>query len=97
MRIIRAKQIMSEHPAHARRDHEAQYRNGSAFINGKFVSIDDAAIPISDLGFTQSDATYDVVSASRGIIFRLKDHLDRFEASCGKLHLRNPYSRAQTT
>jgi len=97
MSIIRAKQIMLDNPAHARHAHDAKYGHGSAFISGKYVSIDDASIPIGDLGFTQADATYDVVSASKGLIFRLEDHLDRFEASCAKFRLRNPNNRGQTT
>jgi branched-chain amino acid aminotransferase len=96
MTLIRAKQIMLDDPAHRRHRHDDKYRNGSAFIGGKFVSIDDAGVPITDLGFTQSDGAYDVVSASKGLIFRLDDHLDRFASSCEKFRLENPYSRIQT-
>ena len=59
---------------------------GAADIDGRIVPIAQAAIPILDLGFVHSDATYDVVHVWRGRFFRLNDHLDRFER--GRRHLR---------
>ena len=96
MEIIQAEHIMQNHPAHIRLEHEEKYAHGSAFINGVYCSIDEAAIPITDTGFIHADAAYDVVSASKGFIFRFEDHLDRFERACEKFLLSNPYSKSQT-
>ena len=53
----------------------------------------EARVPILDWGFLRSDATYDVAHVWRGSFFRLEDHLDRFERSLARLHLRSPYGR----
>lgn len=83
-------------PAHARAAHDPRYHRGSAFMHGTYCSIDEATIPLLDLGFRHGDAAYDVVSASKGYLFRLQDHLDRFERSCAGFRLCNPYTKAQT-
>lgn len=97
MSIIQAEQIMAREVDHARAAHDDQYAHGAAFINGEYCPVDEAAIPITDVGFIHADAAYDVVSASRGYIFRLQDHLQRFERSCSSFRLRNPYSAAETS
>ena len=42
------------------------------------MPIAEARLPILDLGFLRSDATYDVVAVWNGRFFRLDEHLDRF-------------------
>ncbi len=96
MSLIQAEHIMNTDPNHTRLDHEPKYGHGSAFIHGQYCSIDEAAIPIVDCGFVHADAAYDVVSASKGYIFRLQDHLERFEKSCASFRLRNPFGAAET-
>jgi branched-chain amino acid aminotransferase len=97
MDIIQASHIMLNEPSHVRVKFAPQYDHGSAFVNGKYCSIDEAAIPLTDMGFSQSDATYDVVSTSNGYFFRLDDHLERFQTSCETFRLSNPYSKEETT
>ena len=58
------------------------------------MPIGEARIPILDRGFTRSDATYDVTHVWKGWIFRLDDHLDRFERNMAALRMKLPYSRA---
>lgn len=67
---------------------------GAAFVEGHIVPVDDARVPILDSGFLRSDATYDVVHVWKGRFFRLDDHLDRFERSMRRLHMKLPYDRA---
>lgn len=67
---------------------------GIALIDGAFTPIAEARIPLLDQGFLHGDLTYDVPAVWDGRYFRLDDHLDRFEASCAKLRLRNPMPRA---
>lgn len=66
---------------------------GAAFVEGKFVPITEARVPIMDWGFLHSDATYDVAHVWRGAFFRLEDHLDRFERGIAKLRMSLPYGR----
>jgi branched-chain amino acid aminotransferase len=97
MEIIPAEHIMQTDPAHARSPHEDKYALGSGFAQGKYSPIMETSVPILDTGFIHADAAYDVVSASRGYIFRLDDHLKRFRESCEKFLLQNPYSDEETT
>ncbi len=71
------------------------FSQGAAFIDGAYVPIGEARIPILDWGFLKSDSTYDVVHVWRGSFFRLEDHLDRFERSVAGLRMTLPYSRAE--
>jgi branched-chain amino acid aminotransferase len=66
---------------------------GVAYIDGEFVPIGEASVPILDLGFLRSDATYDVVAVWKGRFFRLDKHLDRFFAGLEKLRLDLPVDR----
>ncbi len=69
------------------------YGAGAAFVDGRFVPVGEARIPILDWGFLHSDATYDVAHVWRGSFFRLEAHLDRFERGMAKLRMRQPYGR----
>jgi branched-chain amino acid aminotransferase len=63
---------------------------GCAWIDGHFVPIGEARVPILDTGFTRSDLTYDVAAVWKRRFFRVDDHLDRLERSCQSLRLRLP-------
>jgi branched-chain amino acid aminotransferase len=76
-----------EAPTHDR------FSSGCAWIEGNFVPISEARIPILDMGFTRSDLTYDVVAVWNGGFFRLEDHLDRLLSGCEKLRLAPPLGR----
>lgn len=69
------------------------YAEGAAFVEGEFVPVGEARIPILDWGFLRSDATYDVAHVWRGSFFRLEDHLDRFERGMTKLRMSLPFGR----
>jgi branched-chain amino acid aminotransferase len=71
------------------------YSKGAAYINGEFVPIAEAKIPVGDWGFTHSDVTYDVVHVTDGGFFRLEDHLDRFHRSLDGYRLKPPVKRDQ--
>jgi branched-chain amino acid aminotransferase len=57
------------------------YAAGAAYIDGRYMPIAQAAIPITDWGYRRSDVTYDVVGVWQGNFFRLDDHIERFRAS----------------
>ncbi len=49
------------------------YDDGIAHVAGWYVPIAEAAVPVLDLGFLHSDATYDVAHVGKGRFFRLGD------------------------
>ena len=69
------------------------FPQGYAWIDGKYVELADAKIPILDWGFLRSDATYDVVHVWKGRFFRLDKHIDRFFESAKKLRMPCQISR----
>jgi len=58
-----------------------RFAAGAAYIDGRYMPVGEAAIPITDWGYRRSDVTYDVVGVRDGAFFRLDDHLARFRAS----------------
>ena len=73
----------------------APYEGGAAFVEGRFVPVGEARVPILDWGFLRSDATYDVAHVWRGAFFRLDDHLSRFARGMEMLRMTVPYGRAE--
>lgn len=65
------------------------YAAGTAYIDGRYMPVAEAAIPITDWGYRRSDVTYDVVGVREGAFFRLDDHIRRFRASMQAMRL-NP-------
>jgi len=63
------------------------FSGGAAYVDGRFVPLDKATLPITDWGYRRSDVTYDVVSVWRGLFFRLDDHIARFRRSMNALRL----------
>lgn len=66
---------------------KADFSKAMAWIDGAIVPLEEARIPVRDLGLMYADMTYDVVHTWRGGFFRLEDHLDRFLGSCEGLRL----------
>lgn len=66
---------------------------GIAYIEGRFVPMSEARLPVLDWGFLRSDATYDVVHVWQGRFFRLDAHLDRFLRSVDRLRMSLPVDR----
>lgn len=71
------------------------FPEGCAWIEGKYVSINSAAVPITDFGFSRSDCTYDVVAVWDGKFFRIDDHIERFKRSCESIRLSPPFDWVQ--
>jgi branched-chain amino acid aminotransferase len=69
------------------------YSKGAAYLNGAYVPMAEAKIPVGDWGFVHSDVTYDVVHVWDGSFFRLEDHLDRFHRSLEGYRLKPPATR----
>jgi branched-chain amino acid aminotransferase len=71
------------------------FADGCAYIDGKYVPLREACIPILDMGFLRSDITYDVVAVWKGKFFRLEDHLDRFERGWRRLLMKPSVSKEE--
>lgn len=60
---------------------------GAAYLDGEFLPLAEAKIPITHWGYRRSDVTYDVVSVWDGQFFRIGDHLRRFRNSMERLRM----------
>ena len=65
------------------------------FLNGKFLPIEEAKIPVLDRGFIFGDGVYELVPVYSRVPFRLDEHISRLERSLSETGIRNPYSRPQ--
>ena len=65
------------------------------FLNGKFLPIEQAMVPVLDRGFIFGDGVYELVPVYSRAPFRLEEHLARLERSLAEVRIKNPYSRAQ--
>ena len=65
------------------------------FLNGEFLPLEEAKVPVLDRGFIFGDGVYEVVPVYSRVPFRLDEHLARLERSLAEARIRNPYTRAQ--
>jgi branched-chain amino acid aminotransferase len=72
----------------------ADFGRAIGYVDGVVSPLDEARIPLRDLGLMYADMTYDVVHVWQGGFFRLEDHLDRFHASLAGLRLDAGMDRA---
>ena len=63
------------------------FPKGAAWMDGEFIKLSEARIPVLDWGFLRSDATYDVAHVWKGRFFLLDKHIDRFFKSTEKLRM----------
>ena len=78
-------------------DQPNAFAAGAAYVDGRFMPIAQAAIPVTDFGYRRSDVTYDVVSVWNRNFFRLADHIARFRASMDTLRLKPQETDAEIT
>lgn len=62
----------------------------NAYLNGEFLPIEDAKVPVMDRGFLFGDGVYEVVPVYSRRPFRLAQHLQRLQASLDGIGLVNP-------
>ena len=67
------------------------------YLNGEFMPLEDARIPVLDRGFIFGDGVYEVIPVYSRHPFRLDEHLARFERSHQAIRLVNPLSNAEWT
>src|SRR5258707_8707413 len=67
------------------------------YLNGEFMPIEQARIPVLDRGFIFGDGVYEVIPVYSGHPFRLAEHLRRLQNSLDGIRLSNPLSDAEWT
>lgn len=65
------------------------------YLNGKFVPLEQATVPVLDRGFIFGDGVYELIPVYSRAPFRMDEHLARLERSLGAVRIANPYGREQ--
>jgi D-alanine transaminase len=65
------------------------------FLNGEFLPLSQARIPVLDRGFIFGDGVYDVAPVYGRRLFRFDEHIARLNRSLGKLRIPQPATREQ--
>lgn len=63
------------------------------FLNDKLVDADKAGVSVTDSGFLYGAGLFETMRSYNGVVFSLKDHLDRLFFSAGALSINNTYSK----
>lgn len=63
-----------------------------AYVNGEFLPIDDATVPMQDRAHQFADGVYEVIAFFNRKLLDAEPHLKRLDYSCRELRILNPYS-----
>ena len=69
--------------------------NDIVYLNGEFLPIEEARIPVLDRGFIFGDGVYEVIPVYSRQPFRMTEHLRRLQYSLDKTRINNPHSSAE--
>ncbi len=69
----------------------------TVYLNGQFMPIEEARIPVLDRGFIFGDGVYEVIPVYSRRAFRLAEHLKRLQHSLDGIKLANPHSDGEWT
>jgi len=69
----------------------------TVFLNGEFMPIEEAKVPVLDRGFIFGDGVYEVIPVYSRRAFRLSEHLQRMQHSLDGIQLKNPHSENEWT
>ena len=64
---------------------------GTVYLNGEFMDLAEARVPVLDRGFIFGDSIYEVIPVYSRRPFRLEGHLARLQRSLDKIRLANPH------
>lgn len=67
----------------------------TVYLNGSFLPLAQATVPVLDRGFIFGDGVYEVVPVYSGQPFRLDEHLARLVQSLEAIRIRNPLDTAE--
>ncbi len=65
------------------------------YLNGRFMPIEEARIPVLDRGFIFGDGIYEVIPVYSRHPFRLAEHLRRLQGSLDGIRLANPHDDSE--
>jgi D-alanine transaminase len=65
------------------------------YLNGEYLPLAEARVPVLDRGFIFGDGIYEVVPVYGLRLFRFDEHMARLERSLAKVRIANPNSRDQ--
>ena len=71
--------------------------NDTVYLNGSYLPIDEAKVPVLDRGFIFGDGVYEVIPAYAGHPFRMAEHLRRLQYSLDKVRIANPHTAYEWT
>jgi len=63
------------------------------FLNGRFLPLEQATVPVLDRGFIFGDGVYELIPVYSRAPFRMDEHLARLERSLAAVRIANPYAR----
>jgi D-alanine transaminase len=69
----------------------------TVYLNGKFMPLEEAYVPVLDRGFIFGDGVYEVIPVYWSRAFRLPEHLKRLQASLDGIRLQNPHNNTEWT
>ena len=67
------------------------------YLNGAFLPLEEARIPVLDRGFIYGDGVYELIPVYGRRPFRLAQHLARLQRSLAGIRLANPHTSAEWT
>jgi len=65
------------------------------YIDGKFVEKDEARISIFDHGLLYGDGVFEGIRSYDGLVFKLKEHIDRLYKSADAIELKIPMTKVE--
>lgn len=69
----------------------------TVYLNGEFLPLEEARIPVLDRGFIFGDGVYEVIPVYSRRAFRMAEHLKRLQHSLDGIKLKNPHSENEWT
>jgi branched-chain amino acid aminotransferase len=67
------------------------------FLNDELIDTDKARISATDSGFLYGAGLFETMRSYAGVVFALKDHMDRLFSSASALSINNPYDKKYLT
>mgnify|MGYP002620890774 CR=1 FL=1 len=65
------------------------------YLNGEFLPLNEARVPVLDRGFIFGDGVYEFIPVYSGRLFRLDEHLERLNNSLDAVRIDNPYPESE--
>ncbi|HAA30211.1 MAG TPA: amino acid aminotransferase [Cyanobacteria bacterium UBA8553] len=62
------------------------------YLNGKYVALDQACLPVNDLGIVRGYGVFDFLRTYKGVPFKLREHVQRLQNSAKLIGLSLPWS-----